>query len=102
MKFFLISDNIDTQLGMRLSGVEGTVVHEPEEVAAALDEAMSRSDVGVVLMTDHTVKQCREKVYNYKLTRKQPLIVEIPDRHSSSGISDTIAEYLREAVGIKL
>ena len=27
MKMFLISDNVDTQTGMRLAGVEGVVVH---------------------------------------------------------------------------
>ena len=47
-------------------------------------------------------KQCREKVYDYKLTRETPLIVEIPDRHATSKISDTISHYLAEAVGIKL
>ena len=31
MKFFLISDNIDTQMGMRLAGIEGVVVHERQE-----------------------------------------------------------------------
>ena len=102
MKFYLISDNIDTQMGLRLSGIEGVVVHGTEETSAALDRAMAMQDVGVVLMTDFAVKQCREKVYEYKLTRKQPLIVEIPDRHASSGISETISEYLRNAVGIKL
>ena len=29
MKFYLISDNIDTQMGMRLAGIDGVVVHEP-------------------------------------------------------------------------
>ena len=28
MRFFLLSDNIDTQMGMRLAGIEGVVVHE--------------------------------------------------------------------------
>ncbi len=36
MKMFLISDNIDTQTGMRLAGVEGVVVHEREELRSAL------------------------------------------------------------------
>ena len=27
MKMYLISDNVDTQTGMRLAGVEGVVVH---------------------------------------------------------------------------
>ena len=84
-------------MGMRLSGIEGVVVHTSEEVSNALDK-----DVGVVLMTELAVKQCREKVYDYKLTRETPLIVEIPDRHATSKISDTISHYLAEAVGIKL
>ncbi|WP_124100825.1 V-type ATP synthase subunit F [Ruminococcus sp. Marseille-P6503] len=102
MKFYLISDNIDTQIGMRLAGVEGVVAHTSQEVSAALDSAMEMENVGVVLMTELAVKQCREKVYGYKLSRKLPLIVEIPDRHATSRISDTISRYLREAVGIKL
>ena len=69
MRFYLISDNIDTQMGMRLSGIEGVVVHTSEEVSNALDKAMEMKDVGVVLMTELAVKQCREKVYDYKLTR---------------------------------
>ena len=44
MKFYLISDNIDTQIGMRLAGVEGVVVHTSDEVGSALDryKAVSR------------------------------------------------------------
>ena len=56
------------------------MVHTSEEVSNALDKAMEMKDVGVVLMTELAVKQCREKVYDYKLTRETPLIVEIPDR----------------------
>lgn len=102
MKFFLISDNIDTQIGLRLSGIEGTIVHTPEEASAALDKAMQLENIGIVLITEKAVKLCREKVYDYKLGRKQPLIVEIPDRHATSKVSDTISRYLQEAIGIKL
>lgn len=59
-------------MGMRLSGIEGVVVHTSEEVSNALDKAMEMKDVGVVLMTELAVKQCREKVYDYKLTRETP------------------------------
>ena len=75
MKFYLISDNIDTQMGMRLAGIEGVVVHSPEEIKDALDRAMKMEDVGIVLMTEKAVQQVRETVYDYKLSRKQPLIV---------------------------
>ena len=102
MKFYLISDNIDTQMGMRLAGIEGVVTHSAEETQQALDEAMKMADVGIVLMTEKTIKLIQDKVYEYKLTCKSPLIVEVPDRHATSRISDTISRYLSEAVGIKL
>lgn len=102
MKFYLISDNIDTQMGMRLTGIEGVVVHTPDEVETALEKAMEMEDIGIILMTQIAVNQCREKVYDYKLNRKTPLIVEIPDRHATSNISDTVSKYLSDAIGIKL
>lgn len=36
---YLISDNVDTQTGMRLAGVEGVVVHTREELGEALEKA---------------------------------------------------------------
>ena len=102
MKFYLISDNIDTQMGMRLAGVEGEVAHTPEEVNEALDRAFSSPDTAVVLMTEKLVELCRERVYDLKLNSRRPLIVEIPDRHGNSGVSEAISRYVSEAIGIKL
>lgn len=102
MKFFLISDNIDTQMGMRLAGIRGVVAHEPQEVRQALDAAMEDREVGVVLMTQKTLSLCREQVYQYKLERKSPLIVEIPDRHGSGNIGESIGEYVKQAIGITI
>lgn len=102
MKFFLISDNIDTQMGMRLAGIEGVVVHESDEVVKALDSAMADKDVAIILMTEKLISLCHDKVYDLKLNCPKPLIVEIPDRHGTSQISDTISSYVNEAIGIKL
>jgi len=102
MKFYLISDNIDTQMGMRLAGVEGVVAHTEEEVSAALDNAFSNEDIAVVLMTEKLVKLCSDRVYSLKLNCSRPLIVEIPDRHGNSSVSEAISRYVGEAVGIKL
>lgn len=102
MKFYVISDNIDTCIGMRMTGIEGTVVHEEEEVLSALKTAFADKEIGIVLMTKKLIDMCSEIVFDYKLNNKRPLIVEIPDRHATSQISDTISRYIREAVGIKI
>lgn len=102
MRMFLISDNTDTRIGMRLTGADGVVVHEKEETIKALDEAFSNEDIGIVLITTKLVALCRDKVFDLKLNRKRPLIVEIPDRHATSEISETISRYINEAIGIKI
>ena len=102
MRFYVISDNNDTRVGMRLAGIEGTVVHEPEEVNKALKEAMAMEDVAVILMTERLVKMCGPLVDDLKLNRSRPLIVEIPDRHGNGRAKDSITRYVRDAIGIKI
>ena len=102
MRFFLISDNIDTQLGMRIAGIEGVLAHTENEVTQALDAAFSNEEIAVVLITEKLVNLNRSKVYTLKLGRSRPLIVEIPDRHGDSNVTQTISRYVEEAIGIKL
>lgn len=102
MKFYLISDNVDTLMGMRLSGIEGVVIHTEDEVKKTLSEVMQRSDIAVVLMTAALVSLCPDMIMDYKMNKRQPLIVEIPDRHGNGRTSDSITKYVHDAIGIKL
>lgn len=102
MKFYLISDNVDTKMGMRLAGIDGVVIHSDSEVRAELEKAMNMPDVAVILMTERLVSLCPELIYELKLNRKQPLIVEIPDRHGNGRTKDSITRYVQEAIGVKL
>ncbi|XOQ44185.1 MAG: Archaeal/vacuolar-type H+-ATPase subunit F/Vma7 [Clostridium sp.] len=102
MRFYLISDNVDTQVGMRLAGIEGVVVHKEDEVRQALQAAMEQEDIAVVLITETLLSLCPEMIYNLKLNRRRPLIVEIPDRHGNGRTKDSITRYVREAIGVKI
>ena len=79
MKMYLISDNIDTLTGMRPAGVEG-----------------------ILLLTEKLSFEIPELVDDIKLNRKQPLLVEIPDRHGSGRQPNFITNYINEAIGIKI
>lgn len=102
MKFFLLSDNIDTQMGMRLAGIEGVVIHEREEVLRELKRAMSNKEIAVILMTTKLIQTCPDVISELKLKQPKPLIVEIPDRHGSAKVGETIDRYVSEAIGVKL
>ena len=107
MRFYLISDNTDTLVGMRLAGIPGILVHEAAEVRKALNDAAEMQDVAVILITERLLALCPElvcpaTVYNIKLNRRRPLIVEIPDRHGNGRTKDSITRYVREAIGVKI
>lgn len=101
MKFYLISDNVDTLLGMRLAGIEGEVVSTPEEVETALKKTIADENTGIVLITENLCSMCSSLVYEMKLNHPRPLLVEIPDRHGSH-TKDAITRYVREAIGVKI
>lgn len=102
MQFFLISDNKDTYMGMRMAGIEGVIVHEAADVEAALAKAVADPQIGLVLITAKLVALCRNVVYDYKLRLHRPLIVEVSDRHGDGKVSESITRYVQEAVGLKL
>lgn len=102
MKFYLLSDNLDTKMGMRLAGIDGVVVHTAEDVERELLKAMDDPEIGVVLMTHRLIDLCPELVYDLKLNRKSPLIVEVTDRHGAGQLSEAIARYVKEAVGVSI
>ena len=115
MKMYLISDNIDTWTGMRLAGVEGAgvhgkeelkadgiVIHEREELRTALEDVLADKTVGIVLLTEKLGREFPDLIDTFRLERKMPLLVEIPDRHGTGRKKDFITSYITEAIGLKL
>ncbi len=102
MRMFLISENVDTQTGMRLAGVEGVVVHEKEEVQQVLSEVVNTPDIGIILITEKLGRLIPEYIKQIKLTHDIPLIVEIPDRHGTGRTSDFITRHVRETIGLRI
>ena len=92
MKMYLISDNVDTYTGMRLAGVDGVVVHEREELYHALQNVLQ----------DKFGREFPDIIDEFRLERKMPLLIEIPDRHGTGRSKDFITSYITEAIGLKL
>lgn len=102
MKMYLISDNVDTLAGMRLAGVEGVVAHTHDEVMSETKKAVSKPDIGVLIFTEKSASVIKEELDMMKITLHTPLIIEIPDRHGSRDIADSINRLVQESIGLKL
>ncbi|MFV0364497.1 MAG: V-type ATP synthase subunit F [Suipraeoptans sp.] len=102
MKMYLISDNVDTLIGMRMAGVEGIVVHYKAELRSSIENAMNDKTIGIILLTEKFGREFPDLIDEIKLERTMPLLIEIPDRHGTGRKKDFITSYVNEAIGLKL
>ena len=102
MKGFLISDNHDSLVLLRLAGIPGVVVHgEEETTTAVIDVLRNRPDTGVLVMTERAAAEVPLLVKSLREREDPPLLVEIPDRHGSLREPDFLTRYIRNAIGVK-
>lgn len=83
MKMYLISDNIDTQTGMRLAGWTVWWCTREKNCAPLWKRLWPIKKSGFLLLTESSAENSLEIVDEVKLHHKVPLIVEIPDRHGT-------------------
>ena len=101
MRYFVISDNTDTHVGLRLAGIEGVIARDREEGLAALETALADPTIGILLITEGLAEQCADRLAPLKMEGRTPLVVEIPDRHGTRN-KDAITRYIREAIEVRL
>jgi V/A-type H+-transporting ATPase subunit F len=101
MKSFLISDNKDTIVGLRLAGIEGVLAENKEEIKSSFEEAIENKDIGIILLTEKVFEKIKDRVLEQKVSGDSPLITTIPDRN---GLKDKnfIMKYVKESIGIKI
>ncbi len=101
MKFFCIADE-DTVRGFRLAGVAGQVVTTPAQAAGAVEQALGRSDCGIIILTEKVASSIREQVEAIRLQRDQPLLVEIPGPEGPLPGRKSLRQIVQEAVGMRV
>lgn len=102
MKSYLISDNVDTLVGLEIAGIKGIVLHDRNKVIEKLDELLKNKDIGIIIVTEKIEILVTEKIDKLKLEKNIPLIVAIPDRHGSNKEENSIMKYVKESIGLKV
>lgn len=102
MKMYLISDNTDSYIGMRLAGIDGVVVQGHQQFVKEFNNAVEDKEIAVVLLTKKAADFDAELVDKTKMSRSVPLIVEIPDKYGRGDDSNSITKYVRDAIGLNI
>ena len=102
MKAFLVSDNHDSLVGMRLAGIQGCLVHIADETFAAIDRALKMPDLAILAITERAAEMAPDVVQQLRERGELPLLVEIPDRFGTKRGPDFLTRYVQEAIGVKM
>jgi V/A-type H+-transporting ATPase subunit F len=70
---FIICDENDSRLGMRLVGVEGVLAYDAEELRTALNGL--DADIGVVIVAKRLADKCPEVVQSFH--KNTPLLITV-------------------------
>ncbi len=99
---FVIGDN-DMVTGFRLVGVEGVEVTSPEEAKQALKNALNRSDVAVIIMSQAFSSEptLKEVISTARRERRAPLILEVQGSRGPS-IETSISDLVSKIIGVKM
>lgn len=77
MKMFCISDNIDTALGLKLTGAESVVVQTKEEVDYQIEKILKDENIGILIFTDKIYNMAQNELDEIREKYKMPLLVKI-------------------------
>ena len=101
MRYHVIADG-DTVLGFKYAGIDGDVVESPQQARRIFQEVVKDQDVGVIIMTDQAAETIGEEVTRTLYESRRPVIVSIPGPEGPSATRRSLAELIREAVGVKI
>ena len=102
MLAFVIGDS-HMVTGFRLVGVEGTEANSAEEAKEALEKALTRNDLAIVIISEEFSPQppLREKIDGVRRERVTPMIVEVPgSRGNPSEVR--MSDLITKTLGVKM
>ena len=102
MKAFLVSDNHDSLVGMRLAGIQGCLVSTEEEADEAIKKVLKQKDIAILAITEKAAALAVEILQQLRERAELPLVVAIPDRFGTERGADFLTRYVQEAIGVKM
>lgn len=100
MKSVCITTNPEVLTGMRLSGVDGTLVQDKSQVLFALEAAKNDEDIALVFLCKQASALAEQEISHMKLHCAKPLLLEIPSPGEELSPENSVDKAIRDAIGV--
>ncbi|MCQ2582868.1 MAG: V-type ATP synthase subunit F [Treponema sp.] len=112
MKFYTIGER-EIVLAFKLTGVDGTVAENRQQVLAAFNKVTGQASVGqglaaadevprVLILTEKAASFIQDEEIAWQKTGKFPLIVEVPGINGHLKDKKSLSDAIREAIGVQV
>lgn len=99
MDFFVLGEE-EIIIGFNLVGIQGMPVRSRHEAEQGFDSAVAMKGLKVLILTEEVAGLIEERVLDWDMSGRFPLLVEIPGLQGRLKGKKTLVESIREAVGI--
>jgi vacuolar-type H+-ATPase subunit F/Vma7 len=102
-KMVVVGDQL-LSLGLKLSGVKETYpLSKGEDPDRLLSELFERKDVGIIIVSEGTIKEIKDRRLLHKIENSlDPVVISIPGYGEDETHADTLRRLILRAVGIDL
>jgi V/A-type H+-transporting ATPase subunit F len=101
MDFFVLGEE-EIIIGFNVVGIQGRVVITKDEALEGFLHAVSIPGLKVLILTEEVSSLISEKVMDWNMRNRFPLLVEIPGIQGRLEGRKTLVESIREAIGISV
>jgi len=102
MKSFVITDDMNTLVGMQLSGVEGKLINSSLSFDTVFDNVIKDDEIGILMIAPELIEANQKKVDDVRFNRAVPLIVEISGADEYKNNRNKITETIEQVVNISV
>ncbi|MCQ5376934.1 MAG: V-type ATP synthase subunit F [Candidatus Methanomethylicia archaeon] len=99
MRMLFIGDPLLVD-GYRLAGIDSIAVNSPESLIESLKTSVTKDGLAIILLDQDYASKVKEEVYNIKLKRELPVIIEVPGRHTAAEVD--LKATVSRIMGVKI
>ena len=77
MKLYCISDDVDTAVGLKLTGIKSVILKNKEEIELEIEKVVKDKEIGILIVTEKIYNLSNEKLDYIKNNKNLTLIVNI-------------------------
>jgi len=101
MKTMVLGDK-DSVLLFALEGAESKVVESQSEAIEAVKRIKKSRNYGLLVVTEEVANWASEQIMQLRFSKELPLVIDVPGPKGHVQNGKSLADYIREAVGIRI